>query len=1080
MKEQETIRQKNFSKITQDLGAKSRKTQAQLRTELELSKGLSIADLYLTQHYLDFFANAEIVSPKFHDDESTTLNVCQVTKIVFDPKEQINDKLISVFGSLYSLQSAISIIISSNGSNIDFYIATRNQDNPELAGTTLVGALRGNFPGIDIKKPLVYKEVVKLLDSFSNEEYVPKSLSTVTIIPSERDEDKEKFIQGLEKFLASMNGKIFTAILLATPITENMLSKRKRGFEELYSQLTPHGKITISFANSDTQSVSEGISTNFSDSINRSVSNSNGTSTSQSSGVNSGGSTNVNFSGDGVGVGFGSNEGSYSAYTCGSTFSHTVSNSTGKTHGEGYQKGTSESKSLTDTTTLTFENKTVSNLMNKATKQLERIELSESYGMWDFCAYFFSDDVATTTQAANIYKSTMMGQESSVERAHLNVWNVTRKDAIRDIIQNIKNLRHPVANIPSYENYDAQQVTPTNMISGKEIPIVLGLPRKSVPGLAVVEMAEFGRSVVFESPEKVKRTVEIGSIYHMGVTEALRVKLDIDLLASHCFITGSSGSGKSYVTYQLLSGLLEQNVKLLVIEPVKGEYKHVFGGLSRIRIFTTDPYRYKLLRINPFQFPENIHVLAHIEKLMQIFNASWSLYAAMPALLKDAVVQAYTKCGWDIVNSIWISGVSDHKYPVFQDVLEILPKLINESDYSADSKGDYKGALLTRVKSMTTGLTRLLFERSNGIEDKILFDSNTVIDLSEIGSDETIALLMGVIIMKLGEYRQSVRKKKGQNERDLPLQHVTVLEEAHNLLKRTNKEQSQESSNIVGKSVEMISNSIKEMRTYGEGFIIIDQSPMAVDESAIENTSTKIIMNTPARNACEELSSALSLNEEQSKELARLSTGVAAVFQKGWLMPVLAKIDQWDDRYNTDLKPVDPQAFCVLRGNLLDELFRQFFSSVYSPFKIETIINETDIDKDKKKDMMEIIDVLNDKLRTNIKLSYKDVGEMALNIADCKELFNILDDKRIISFNKLKKFREQSPNAITIDHCAEMGFICADWVKKFKAAIQDYAYVGDETKLNKIVLAMLYYYSESNNPANKYATIYQLLKEGII
>ena len=42
----------------------------------------------------------------------------------------------------------------------------------------------------------------------------------------------------------------------------------------------------------------------------------------------------------------------------------------------------------------------------------------------------------------------------------------------------------------------------------------------------------------------------------------------------------------------------------------------------------------------------------------------------------------------------------------------------------------------------------------------------------------------------------------------------------------------------------MISNSIKEMRTYGEGFIIIDQSPMAVDTAAIENTSTKIIMNS--------------------------------------------------------------------------------------------------------------------------------------------------------------------------------------------------------------------------------------------
>ena len=61
-----------------------------------------------------------------------------------------------------------------------------------------------------------------------------------------------------------------------------------------------------------------------------------------------------------------------------------------------------------------------------------------------------------------------------------------------------------------------------------------------------------------------------------------------------------------------------------------------------------------------------------------------------------------------------------------------------------------------------------------------------------------------------------------------------MLEEAHNLLKRTSKEQNQEGANMVGKSVEMISNSINEMRTYGEGFIIIDQSPMAVDSSAIE------------------------------------------------------------------------------------------------------------------------------------------------------------------------------------------------------------------------------------------------------
>ena len=79
---------------------------------------------------------------------------------------------------------------------------------------------------------------------------------------------------------------------------------------------------------------------------------------------------------------------------------------------------------------------------------------------------------------------------------------------------------------------------------------------------------------------------------------------------------------------------------MMVIEPAKGEYKQVFGGFKGIRMFTADPKANRLLRINPFQFPENIHALAHIEKLMQIFNASWALYAAMPAILKAAVVKA--------------------------------------------------------------------------------------------------------------------------------------------------------------------------------------------------------------------------------------------------------------------------------------------------------------------------------------------------------------------------------------------------------------------------------------------------------
>lgn len=118
------------------------------------------------------------------------------------------------------------------------------------------------------------------------------------------------------------------------------------------------------------------------------------------------------------------------------------------------------------------------------------------------------------------------------------------------------------------------------------------------------------------------------------------------------------------------------------------------------------------------------------------------------------------------------------------------------------SKGDYVGSLVTRVESLTNGLLGQIFT-GNAIEDTVLFDENTIIDLSRIGSAETKALLMGVLVLKLSEYRQSTAS--GTN---CPVKHITILEEAHNLLKRTSTEQGQESANVQGKSVEMISNSI--------------------------------------------------------------------------------------------------------------------------------------------------------------------------------------------------------------------------------------------------------------------------------
>ncbi len=352
----------------------------------------------------------------------------------------------------------------------------------------------------------------------------------------------------------------------------------------------------------------------------------------------------------------------------------------------------------------------------------------------------------------------------------------------------------------------------------------------------------------------------------------------------HTFVTGSTGSGKSNTVYQILHELGKQDppVKFMVIEPAKGEYKHVFGN-GTAKVFGTNPYHTPLLKINPFKFPKEIHVLEHIDRLIEIFNVCWPMYAAMPAVLKDSVERAYIATGWDLSTSR--NKYNNDFYPTFVDVLDELNAVVAESAFSQEVKDNYVGSLATRIKSLTNGIYGRIFDNAE-LGDETLFDENIIVDLSRVGSVETKSMIMGILVMRLQEYRMTSGMMNAE------LQHVTVLEEAHNLLKRTSTEQSSESSNLLGKSVEMLANTIAEVRTYGEGFIIADQAPGLLDLSVIRNTNTKIIMRLPEEEDRKLVGRAANITDEQIKELSKLPTGVAAIYQNNWIEPVLCKINQ--------------------------------------------------------------------------------------------------------------------------------------------------------------------------------------------
>ena len=949
-----------------------------------LGNCLQIIDDEVMKGYITRLDKLDIIVPSEASfSELKKIHFFRITELVYDKNEFSVHKFATMFHTLSNKPCTLVLMLQSDGRNTNFYLGVRSESDANSTGTMcdmLKESLKSQFQGSNIEL-YPYETLTDDLNKFHS-----RSISSVTCIADYKQNDEQlsnnEFVQGLEKFVNSMNGKTYKAFFIANNISHDELMEVKQEYENIYTQISPFSDVQFNFSVSESSSTADGTSSGttssqaygvqqtygenyglskagtigstatdgYSDTEGTSSSVSNGTTYTKGSSVTNSTSDSLSHTegksvsdtiGGSLGVSAGGvvNAGvnkskSHSRFTSDTT-THTIgrsvtesfSESVSKTLTEGTNKSHSDnhsisksssvtntissgynesngsnysiseafnfvnSKTLTDTfgnskaVTLNAKNKTLISVLNRLEKQLDRIDECESVGMWHCAAYFLGTCIADTETAANTYRSLMSGRESGIERSSVNTWAEERNsDAVKALEKYLKNFVHPQFVYNGVRTTSI--VNPSVMISTNELAIHMGLPRKSVSGLAVVEHTPFALDVLCNHNDN-DSSLSLGKIFHLTEELETPVELDIDSLTMHTFVTGSTGSGKSNTVYQLLNELSKKQIPYLVIEPAKGEYRKVFSNAT---VYDTNPRNNSLLRINPFSFPDNIHVLEHIDHLIEIFNVCWPMYAAMPAVLKDSVVRAYTSAGWDL--DLSVNTKVDGLFPTFDDVLRELKYVINTSEYSVDTKNDYIGSLSTRIKSLTNGINGRIFVGNEIGIDKILYE-NTIIDLSKIGASETKSLIMGLFILKLKEYRDSNKKEMNSG-----LKHITVIEEAHNILKKTSFAQNQESSNVQGKAVEMLTNAIAEMRTYGEGFVIVDQAPDMLDTAVIRNTNTKIVMKLPESNDREITGKSISLNDEQISELSKLKTGVAAVYQNNWQEAVLCKINFYKVKSN--------------------------------------------------------------------------------------------------------------------------------------------------------------------------------------
>ena len=214
-------------------------------------------------------------------------------------------------------------------------------------------------------------------------EYSSKAISSVSVVPSLRDDDKAHFIQGLEKFIDTMAGEEYTAIFVSSPLNKTALEAKKRGYEEIYTTLSQFAEINVSYAENDSEAIAIGVSDSFSKSINEGISDTVGTNESVNTAQFRARNSGASFSFFGFGQSVGRARGQTSGSSHGTNTSHTDTSSETETTA----KTTTDTKTTTFGTTstlaITRQNKTVQELLGKIDEQLARIKSCESYGLWE-------------------------------------------------------------------------------------------------------------------------------------------------------------------------------------------------------------------------------------------------------------------------------------------------------------------------------------------------------------------------------------------------------------------------------------------------------------------------------------------------------------------------------------------------------------------------------------------------------------------------------------------------------------------------------------------------------------------------
>lgn len=828
---------------------------------------------------------------------------CKIYNVI-NKFEFLQKKLQHLFTSMNAIETSFcyGVVGNANSASLIFGVpVTKDKNN-------FLGILKGTLGEISIE--IIDSD--NIVDRNHSNNRSKRYIGTIIGNPSLPLEGKQEE-SDISPVIRNLYGQNYMLLILCKPVNEKIIQKQLEKALELKDKYA-----ALATRNISTQL---GLSMGHSESCSGSLSESNSKGKSTHDTISVGG-----------GVPFISAQNSE---TYGQSESRTVTKILGNSRSESASFNTNFSVSSQIETSFAQE------LLSKISDVIERLKLGRNIGLWDTVITYSSDNEI----GYNLIKSTLHRVLSSGNLGKLPPVTFSCKILDTNCESEVQN--EPLLMIPKgFLDTTKDEKSPlSNFMNSEELCGVFSIPTENIVGFEIQEIKRFAINYQSTTNEK-----SIGNIcdYDCPINNHFFGIAENDLV-KHTFVCGITGSGKTNTVKQILNAI---DTPYLVIEPVKKEYRH---STKVDTIYTLGNPELRGLKINPFYVPMGIKPNQHIDYLKDLFSASFAFYGPMPYIFEKCLNNIYAKKGWDLTLGIhpllnnakyadeqfgqktledsYSNETHKYLFPTMDDLKdEIKRYLTEELDYENEIKGNIKSAIQTRIEGLCVGSKGYIFNTADVVDFKKIFESKVVIEIEGLSDDSDKAFTLGLLLIYLNEYR---RVDEAIN-RGTGLKHLLVIEEAHRLLKNISLEINSERGNAKGKAVEHFTNILAEMRSYGEGVIVVEQIPTKLAADVIKNSSNKIVHRIVAKDDQDIVSNTINVNRSEAVSLGYLKTGFALCHKEGMIQPVVVRLERAPESITLDselyMDNLDEKLFEINKS-----ILKSYYSESFNKWSIQLL-----------------------------------------------------------------------------------------------------------------------------------------------